>query len=214
MADNQIPAGWYPDPSGNTSKIRYWDGISWTDKFLDAATSAGGAMDAPTGVTAQPAVAQAPVAQAPAATVPGATVASGAPGAPVSQSIPNYGQTASVPAYQPQQAPSAAEAAATAAAGAKVRKGEKALNGVAITALIMGILSLPTALLTFASLIPGFSAVLLGIFGLRSQKKILAIIGLALGLLGIIGGIVFFYVAVWPAWLDHSGFQSFLKSLS
>ena len=28
--------GWYPDPSGNTSKLRYWDGGQWTDNFTDA----------------------------------------------------------------------------------------------------------------------------------------------------------------------------------
>ena len=36
-------AGWYPDPSGDASKIRYWDGSSWTNHYLDndgAASSA------------------------------------------------------------------------------------------------------------------------------------------------------------------------------
>ncbi len=28
-------AGWYPDPAGDASKLRYWDGESWTDKFMD-----------------------------------------------------------------------------------------------------------------------------------------------------------------------------------
>jgi hypothetical protein len=32
MADEQIPAGWYPDPAGDTSKIRYWDGSAWTNQ--------------------------------------------------------------------------------------------------------------------------------------------------------------------------------------
>jgi hypothetical protein len=27
-----IPAGWYPDPAGDTTKIRYWDGQVWTDQ--------------------------------------------------------------------------------------------------------------------------------------------------------------------------------------
>jgi hypothetical protein len=27
-----IPAGWYPDPAGDTTKIRYWNGTAWTDQ--------------------------------------------------------------------------------------------------------------------------------------------------------------------------------------
>ena len=30
MANGQPPAGWYPDPAGDTSLIRYWDGQAWT----------------------------------------------------------------------------------------------------------------------------------------------------------------------------------------
>jgi len=26
-------AGWYPDPSGNTSRTRFWDGTDWTDYY-------------------------------------------------------------------------------------------------------------------------------------------------------------------------------------
>ncbi len=37
MADQQ--AGWYPDPSGDASKLRYWDGAQWTNDFSDAQTS-------------------------------------------------------------------------------------------------------------------------------------------------------------------------------
>lgn len=34
MADQQ--AGWYPDPSGDASKLRYWNGAQWTNDFADA----------------------------------------------------------------------------------------------------------------------------------------------------------------------------------
>ncbi|MCL1846454.1 MAG: DUF2510 domain-containing protein [Coriobacteriia bacterium] len=30
MANGQTPAGWYPDPAGDTSLVRYWDGQAWT----------------------------------------------------------------------------------------------------------------------------------------------------------------------------------------
>ena len=30
-----VPAGWYQDPSGDASKLRYWDGVQWTDQLQD-----------------------------------------------------------------------------------------------------------------------------------------------------------------------------------
>ena len=38
MAEQQ--AGWYPDPSGDVSKLRYWDGFQWTNDFTDAMQAA------------------------------------------------------------------------------------------------------------------------------------------------------------------------------
>ena len=32
---SQQQAGWYPDPSGDTSKLRYWNGSQWTNDFSD-----------------------------------------------------------------------------------------------------------------------------------------------------------------------------------
>jgi hypothetical protein len=40
MADN-TPAGWYPDPSGDASRQRYWDGTTWTERYQSVATAAG-----------------------------------------------------------------------------------------------------------------------------------------------------------------------------
>lgn len=34
MADFQ--AGWYPDPSGDASRLRYWNGTQWTDDYANA----------------------------------------------------------------------------------------------------------------------------------------------------------------------------------
>ncbi len=47
-------AGWYQDPSGDTTKLRYWNGERWTDDFADAQPSANqangyGPTYAPTG---------------------------------------------------------------------------------------------------------------------------------------------------------------------
>ena len=32
MANGQPPAGWYPDPAGDASVVRYWDGNTWTEQ--------------------------------------------------------------------------------------------------------------------------------------------------------------------------------------
>ena len=32
----EIPAGWYPDPSGNADQLRYWNGSQWTDNYARA----------------------------------------------------------------------------------------------------------------------------------------------------------------------------------
>lgn len=29
-------AGWYPDPSGDQAKLRYWNGEQWTDDYTEA----------------------------------------------------------------------------------------------------------------------------------------------------------------------------------
>jgi len=37
MADQQT--GWYPDPAGDVTKLRYWDGMQWTEHLTDALAS-------------------------------------------------------------------------------------------------------------------------------------------------------------------------------
>lgn len=46
-------AGWYPDPSGDTTKLRYWDGAQWTDQFTPA-QAAQPTMETPASVPEQP----------------------------------------------------------------------------------------------------------------------------------------------------------------
>ena len=36
----QQQAGWYADPEGNASKLRFWDGNQWTQDYMDAPSQA------------------------------------------------------------------------------------------------------------------------------------------------------------------------------
>lgn len=40
MADQQ--AGWYPDPAGDATKLRYWDGTQWTSDYAAAQAQPAG----------------------------------------------------------------------------------------------------------------------------------------------------------------------------
>lgn len=46
-------AGWYADPAGDATKLRYWDGAKWTDSVMDAPAPSA-AQAAQTGSTTQP----------------------------------------------------------------------------------------------------------------------------------------------------------------
>lgn len=65
MADQQ--AGWYPDPAGDATKLRYWDGTQWTNDYAAAqaqpATQAQPASDAGNGASAEQADGQTVYAQ-------------------------------------------------------------------------------------------------------------------------------------------------------
>ena len=36
MSENSAQPGYYPDPAGDISKLRYWNGHEWEDKYCDA----------------------------------------------------------------------------------------------------------------------------------------------------------------------------------
>jgi hypothetical protein len=142
MTENQTPAGWYPDPSGDTTKTRYWDGNAWTNDFQDVQSAA------------QPATAT--------GTVPGATQTTGTPAA--YNPYATTGQPAAVPAND---------------------KG-----GMAVAALIVGIIGIPGACLAILGYILGAVAIILGSLSLKSSKKSLAMAGLILGIVTIVLSII------------------------
>ncbi|WP_193311356.1 DUF2510 domain-containing protein [Georgenia satyanarayanai] len=122
-------AGWYPDPSGDPSKLRYWDGASWTEHFApsqgaaqqvgESAASSGGQPTAeqtaaresyggqpteqlPAQGAEQPATAQQPTEQLPTQTgdQPGAQHTAVYPAGQYGQQQPGYGQNTGAQPHQ------------------------------------------------------------------------------------------------------------------
>lgn len=161
MADQQ--AGWYPDPSGDASKLRYWDGTQWTNDFTDAQQAA----------PSQPVAQQAQAAQPQAQPV--------APAQPVQPATP-------VQPAQPQVV--VQEATYTNPQGQQTRVDQvyvqapaQKTNGLAIASFICGIVGLCPY--TFA-IVP-IVAIILGALGMRNpNNKWMAITGLILGIVGIV----------------------------
>jgi hypothetical protein len=180
MADEQIPAGWYPDPAGDTSKIRYWDGQTWTEQTQSAVNpelAAGAAPDAYSYSASAPPPAQPaqPQAQQP---MP-STIGSAAPN-PYAEGQPAI---PSQPMSQPIYAPGQDTSPYVAVEPTKDRK------GFAVASLVLGIVSLPCVCLAWVSVLPGLLAVIFGALGIKSSRRGMAIAGLIIGALGIIAGI-------------------------
>ena len=53
-------AGWYPDPAGDSTKLRYWDGSRWTEDVTAAPIQSPGQDQQPFTTPAQPAQAAYP----------------------------------------------------------------------------------------------------------------------------------------------------------
>ncbi|MFD3514725.1 DUF4190 domain-containing protein [Streptomyces sp. NPDC058657] len=86
-------------------------------------------------------------------------------------------------------------------------------NGMAIAALVLGILAALTFLTIFGGILLGLPAVILGIIaarkarGGRAPHGVMAIIGAVLGALGIIGSIVI--IAIGASFLNSTEVKSF-----
>jgi hypothetical protein len=156
MPENQTPAGWYADPAGDPTKIRYWDGQNWTEQLKDAGVSA--------------AAPSAPVETMPAYQDYQNTQANPyAPAQPVQQQ-PTYTYQQQQPGYQP-QVPGAV-------AGGKDQK------GLAIAGLICACVGIPAGL--FIPLIGLACGILGVIFGIKGRKSSKAAIGTASLIVGIV----------------------------
>ncbi|MDR0350113.1 MAG: DUF2510 domain-containing protein [Coriobacteriales bacterium] len=150
MADDQIPAGWYPDPAGDTTQIRYWDGKGWTEQTQPSLNpelrDVGGVSTQPTNVLVTP-----------------------------------------QPVYAPGQDVSAAYTKQPQSNGR---------GGMAVAALVLGIIGVPTCMCYGLSVIPGALALVFGILSVKSSRKGMAIAGIICGVIAIILGISFIIMMV------------------
>ena len=163
MTENQTPAGWYADPAGDQTKMRFWDGQSWTDQFTDAAVSNASTFAAAPG---QPA---------------GVSTA-----APVNQ----YGQynQAQQPSYNYQQQPQYQQAPFQQAPVQPAAPAGKDPKMMAIIGLVCGVVGL---LVGFFVSMPvgialGIPAIILGAKGRKSSMKALGLVSLILGILVVV----------------------------
>lgn len=180
MADT--PAGWYPDPSGDQQKIRYWDGSGWTDQVQDN----------PNAPAAAPAYGQG---------YGQGQAGYGQSGAQGQAEQPGY-----TPAGPPEQqgyaqaAPPEQQGYAQAAPPEQQGAGQgyvppsspgyvlpqqqapvKDNSGMAIASLVLGIIGMPAACFALLGYILGGLALGLGIAGRKSSKPGIATAGIVLG---------------------------------
>jgi hypothetical protein len=179
MTNGQIPAGWYPDPSGDTTKIRYWSGSDWTDQFLDAATSNAEASVSPASFGTN--AAQTPVVQ----------IGDGQQGqydAATQQGQPQSGDYAQQQQYGSASQPFAPTPSYSYQTPAPTTPQSNPRKGLAIAGLICALVGFG-----FLVVLPwiGFIFSLLGfIFGLVARKGALKGVAVAAIILGILGFIL------------------------
>ena len=160
MADQQ--AGWYRDPSGNASKLRYWDGEKWTNDYTDALYSTQPPTQQTPSYQAQPPQAfhqsqqMQPMAQ------------------PITQQQNPYPQYNQTPAQQPYQ-------------GGYAQAPQKTSNGLAVASLICGIAGL---CLVFG--VASIVAIVMGVMGRKNPvNRGMATAGLVLGIVGLVISVLF-----------------------
>jgi hypothetical protein len=181
---SQPEAGWYPDPSGDATKIRWWDGNRWTDDVRANTTtpsydqSNSGYSSAPS--NAQPAAYQQPATyQQPAAyqtTIPG-----------------QYVQPAMAPVKDNKKLALAGFICAMSGFGVMVLSftlAAVAPDFYQRLSVLFGML----ILIAFVMVIP---TIILSAMGLKSSKRGLAIAGLIMGILGALAACGFIVLVIY-----------------
>jgi hypothetical protein len=207
MTDPQIPAGWYPDPAGDATRIRYWDGQAWTDQTQANPTSVPYATEAPdvpvttgpaattgppvtTGSTVPAATTESPVTTDPA--VPPVTT-----GQPVTTEQPVTtgstvppAQSTTTPPFQPTYVPGQTTPVYATNPPSTDRK------GLAIASLVLGVAGILFCCFVWVGALLGILAIVFGAMSLKSSMRGMAIAGIICGAAGIVlGGLMFIYLA-------------------
>jgi len=175
---SQPEAGWYPDPSGDTTKIRWWDGSRWTDD-VRANTSTPSYDQSNSGYSSAPSNTQ------PAAYQQPATYQTTTPG--------QYVQPVMAPVKDNKKLALAGFICAMVGFGIMVLS--FTIAGVAPDfyqrlSILFGLL----ILLDFVMVIP---TIILSAMGLKSSKRGLAIAGLIMGILGALSACGFIFLIMY-----------------
>jgi hypothetical protein len=196
-----IPAAWHPDPLGR-HEYRYWDGTAWTEHVSDQGQVGQDPLSSEPVPTTD---AWATPAQQPGQTGAGTHDPGQGPWQQPSQSgqqPPAAGQPPQQTWQQPQQPAQPAYVPPTAEGGS---------NGLALAALIIGLLSLLIAWIPFIGLmgaVGGVVAIILGVFGRGRAKKVET--GAGLAITGIISGAVALLLGVVSTMLPVLFFQGMI----
>jgi hypothetical protein len=168
----QPAAGWYPDPNGDASKIRWWDGTKWTEDVRENTTAGNAAAQS-----------------APVSTgyLQGVQQQTGAPG-----QFGAYGQQAVVPVKDNSNLAQAGLICALVGLVMHilffVLAGSSGGNTNGREGLY-SLLLLGGAVLTLPSII-------LGALGLKSMKRGMAIAALIMGILGVLAFVVLIVLVI------------------
>ncbi|MDR1082758.1 MAG: DUF2510 domain-containing protein [Coriobacteriales bacterium] len=190
MIDSQVPAGWYPEPTGDTSQIRYWDGQAWTERTrvrvhlvpqsdapVSAADSAlaadsGADLEAAVGVDSEadsdpPSVSAPDSDSPPDSDTPAPVAAADSHPSELPTLEPIYAPGQEIPAYLDS------------------KQQQKDRKGMATGALILGIIGIPGCLFWIGGIF-GVLAIIFGIRGLKSSRRGMAIAGIVCGVVAVL----------------------------
>jgi hypothetical protein len=188
MTDEQVSAGWYPDPAGEPDRLRYWNGTVWTEYYQRASTFVNqSSQTSPYGsqpYANQPYANQSQIPPAP--TTPPASSPYAAQGyIPPMQVTPTY-----IVPPAPQTT---------------------GREGFAVASLVLSLLSVFTCCclainFLFASitaLVMGVLALIFGIIGTKSARKGVAVAGIVLGSILIVIALLFVFIGLLSSSGNH-----------